>query len=64
MANHPDRYQPRIWLTAREGLSDEPMRRAAQIALSALDEILSSGDLSDNTGATVAHEALQAALVE
>jgi len=52
------------WLNAREGLSDDPLRRAAQIALSALDEIITSGDLEDGTGATVAYDALQAALAE
>jgi len=64
MVNHPNRSRFTKWLNAREGLSDEPLRRAAQIALSALDEILASGDLEDDTGATIAYDALQAALVE
>ena len=62
--NHPNRSRFARWLNGREGLSDEPLRRSAQIALSALDEIITSGDLEDDTGATVAYEALQAALAE
>ena len=63
MTNHPSRSRFTRWLNQREGLSDDPLRRAAQIALSAIDEIDFS-DLPDDTGLIVAHDALQAALTE
>lgn len=51
------------WLNQRDGLSDDPLRRAAQIALSAINEI-DFGELTDDTGLTVAYEALIAVLSE
>ena len=44
MVNHPNRNRFTRWLNQRDGLSDDPLRRAAQIALSAIDEI----DFSEN----------------
>lgn len=49
------------WLNHLEGLSDDPLRRAAQIALSAIAEIDFS-ELTDDTGMTVAYEVLIEAL--
>jgi hypothetical protein len=49
------------WVTKLEGLSDDPLRRAAQIALAALDQVLTSGDLDDDdaTAAVAAYDALK-----
>lgn len=63
MVNHPNRNRFPRWLNRRDGLSDDPLRRAAQIALSAIDEI-DFGELTDDTGVTVAYEALVAVLSE
>lgn len=63
MANHPNRNRFSRWLNQRDGLSSDPLRRAAQIALSAIDEI-DFGELTDDTGMTVAYEALVAVLSE
>ena len=63
MVNHPNRNRFSRWLNQRDGLSADPLRRAAQIALSAIDEI-DFGELTDDTGMTVAYEALVAALSE
>ncbi len=63
MANHPNRNRFARWLNQRDGLSDDPLRRAAQIALSAINEI-DFGELTDDTGMTVAYEALVAVLSE
>ena len=63
MVNHPNRNRFTRWLNQREGLSDDPVRRAAQIALSAINEI-DFGELTDDTGMTVAYEVLVAALSE
>jgi hypothetical protein len=64
MTNHPNRSRFAKWVNGLEGLSDEPLRRSAQIALAALDRIITSGDLEDDTAAIAAYEALQAALVD
>jgi len=61
MVNHPNRNRFTRWLNQRDGLSDDPFRRAAQIALSAIDEIDFS-ELTDDTGMIVAYEALVAVL--
>lgn len=63
MVNHPNRNRFTRWLNQRDGLSDDPLRRAAQIALSAIDEI-DFGELTDATGMTVAYEELVAVLSE
>ena len=63
MVNHPNRNRFTRWLSQRDGLSDDPLRRAAQIALSAIDEI-NFGELTDDTGMTVAYEVLVAVLSE
>lgn len=42
------------------GLSDEPLRRAAQIALAAIDRVISAGDGTAELDA--AYDALQEAL--
>jgi len=63
MVSHPNRNRFTRWLNQRDGLSDDPLRRAAQIALSAIDEI-DFGELTDDTGMTVAYEALVAVLSE
>jgi len=63
MGNHPNRNRFTRWLNQRDDLSDDPLRRAAQIALSAIDEI-DFGELTDDTGMTVAYEALVAVLSE
>jgi len=62
MVNHPNRNRFTRWLNQCD-LSDDPLRRAAQIALSAISEI-DFGELTDDTGMTVAYEALVAALSE
>lgn len=64
MANHPNRSRFAKWINGLYGLSDEPLRRSAQIALAALEEIMASGDLEDDTAAVAAYETLQSALVE
>jgi hypothetical protein len=64
-SKRPDTYYtPAAWLAGREGLSDDPLRRAAQLALAALDQIIGSCSLieADAVAARVAYEALQAAL--
>ena len=48
------------YITSLDGLSDEPLRRAAQIALATIDRIISAGDGTVETDA--AYDALQAAL--
>lgn len=63
MANHPNRNRFARWLNQLDGLSDDPLRRAAQIALSAISEI-DFGELTDDTGMTVAYETLVAVLSE
>ncbi len=50
------------WIKKLEGLSDEPLLRAAQIALAAIDEILTSDVLEDDTPAVAAYDALQKAI--
>jgi hypothetical protein len=50
------------WIKKLEGLSDEPLLRAAQIALAAIDEIITSDQLDDDTAAVAAYEELQAAI--
>ena len=35
------------WIDCLEGLSDQPLLRAAQIALAAIDEIITAGVLDD-----------------
>jgi hypothetical protein len=57
-------YTPAAWLAGREGLSDDPLRRAAQLALSALDQIIGADVLAvpEAVAAKVAYEALRAAL--
>ncbi len=64
MVSHPNRSRFTRWLNKLAGLSDDPLRRSAQIALAALDEIITAGGLEDDTAAVVAYEALQAALAE
>lgn len=48
------------WIASLHGLSDEPVRRAAQIALAAIDRM--QMDDSDRVPLDAAYEALQAAL--
>jgi hypothetical protein len=62
MTNHPNRSRYARWINSLEGLSDEPLPRAAQIQLAALDRAITSGNLEDDTAAVAAYEALQAAL--
>jgi len=62
MTNHPNRSRFVRWEASLEGLSDEPLRRAAQIALAAIDEILTKNEIADDTGVSVAYDALQSAL--
>lgn len=51
------------WIAGLDGVSTEdPLRRAAQMALRALDDIITADELTDDTGAVVAYEALCAAL--
>lgn len=67
MTNHPNRNRCAIWINTLDGLSDDPLRRAAQIALAAIDEVISNDALSadtDDTGMVVAYEALTAVLAE
>lgn len=64
MTNHPNRSRYARWINSLEGLDDEPVRRAAQIALAALDTILTSGDLTDDTAAVAAYDELQNALAQ
>lgn len=49
------------WIASLDGLSDEPLRRAAQIALAAIDRIMSDGG-SFTPPLEAAYEALQSAL--
>ena len=59
MTNHPNRNRFTRWLNSCEGLSDDPLRRAAQIALAAIDEAISNDAIEgDDTGLTGAYEAL------
>jgi hypothetical protein len=51
------------WVRKLQGLSDEPLLRAAQIALAAIDEIITA-DLDDDTAVVAAYEALQTAIAE
>jgi hypothetical protein len=62
MTNHPNRSRYNRWLGSLEGLSNDPLRRAAQIALAAIDDALTTGDVEDDTGLVVAYDALQEAL--
>ncbi len=48
------------YIASLEGLSDEPLRRAAQIALNAIDLALSYDE--DRISLEAAYDALQAAL--
>lgn len=48
------------FLASLDGLSDEPLRRAAQIALKVIERIIAAGDGTIETD--VAYDALQAAL--
>ena len=50
------------WIKKLEGLSEQPLLRAAQIALAALDEIITSDQLDDDTPAVAAYETLQSAI--
>jgi hypothetical protein len=50
------------WIGNLEGLSSDPLRRAAQIALTAIDRTIAAGD--GTLGLDIAYEALQAALIE
>jgi hypothetical protein len=50
------------WIASLEGLSDEPVRRAAQIALAAIDQYMNEDEDGDGTKLEAAYEALQAAL--
>jgi hypothetical protein len=50
------------WIMNLEGLSDQPLLRAAQIALAAIDEIITADLLNDNTAAVAAYDALQTAI--
>ena len=50
------------WIKKLEGLSEQPLLRAAQIALTAIDGIITSNELVDDTGAVAAYEELQAAI--
>jgi len=62
---HPDWFieDGRKWISRLEGLSDEPLRRAAQIALAALDRVLTEGEADGSvTQAIAAYDALQTAL--
>lgn len=64
MVTHPNRSRYARWINSLEGLDDEPVRRAAQIALAALDKIITSGDLTDDTAAVAAYDELQKALAQ
>lgn len=65
MTNHPNRSRVGRWISSLEGLSDEPLRRAAQIALAAIDETLSNGsELTAETPLIAAYDALQAVLAQ
>lgn len=48
------------WIASLEGLSDDPVRRAAQIALAAIDRTLAKD--GGDTEMYAAYETLQAAL--
>jgi hypothetical protein len=52
------------WIRKLQGLSDEPLLRAAQIALAAIDEIITADVLDDDTAVVAAYEALQTAIAE
>lgn len=62
MINHPNRSRTVKWINSLEGLSDQSLLRSAQIALAAIDEIITSGDLDDDTPAVAAYEELQKAI--
>jgi hypothetical protein len=64
MTNHPNRSRTARWINGLEGLSDEPLLRAAQIALAAIDEIITADVLEDDTPAVAAYEELQAAIAK
>jgi hypothetical protein len=52
------------WIRKLQGLSDEPLLRAAQIALAAIDEIITADVLDDDMAVVAAYEALQTAIAE
>ncbi len=52
------------WINKLVGLSDQPLLRAAQIALAAIDEIITADVLDDDTPAVAAYEELQKAIAE
>ena len=64
MTNHPNRSRTARWIKSLEGLSDEPLLRAAQIALAAFDEIITADALDDDTPAVAAYEELQSAIAK
>ena len=52
------------WIASLEGLSDDPMRRAAQIALAAIDRHMSNDEDGDGLRLQAAYDALQSAINE
>lgn len=50
------------WIASLEGLSDDPTRRAAQIALAAIDRYLNGTARGEDTELEAAYDALQTAL--
>lgn len=50
------------WIASLEGLSDEPLRCAAQIALAAIDQTLTNDSDDNLIPLEAAYDALQAAL--